>query len=63
MHNLDEPFAVGDESEESETDDRDELGQERPWERKDYGESSSKQRTPEYGSLNEERNVWGDGGK
>lgn len=64
MHNLDTPFAVGDESEGSDAEpSRDELGQEQPWEHKDYSNTSLAQPSPEYGSLNEERHVWSESGK
>lgn len=62
MHNTDQPFTVGEESE-SEAESRDELGEEQPWQKKDYGAASSsskKPRAPQYGSFREERHVWGD---
>ncbi|KAL1305382.1 hypothetical protein AAFC00_002275 [Neodothiora populina] len=71
MHNTDMAFAIGEDEDEGENDDNDakkpldELEQEQPWEHRDYGDSSSsssqeRQRTPEYGSFNEERHVWGE---
>lgn len=62
MHNTDGPFKIGEDDDEEE-EPRDELGQKQPWEHRDYDESTSQQPTPEYGSFNEERNAWGDGGK
>lgn len=64
MHNLDAPFTVGEDEGSEPEQSKDELGRKQPWEHEDYGESSSSaQRTPEYGSFREERNVWGDDGK
>lgn len=65
-HNMDSPFAVGDETEDSDQEGRDEVGQDQPWAHKDYGESSSsssKKQNAEYGSFNEERSAWNDDGK
>ena len=64
-HNLDSPFAIGD-NDEDEREGRappvsDEAQQ---WETRDYGDghgtgSGSQQTSPQYGSFREERNVWG----
>lgn len=57
-HNLDSPFAIG-ENDEEENEERappvsDEAQQ---WERRDYNDDG--QTSPQYGSFREERNVWG----
>ena len=63
-HNLDAPFAVGDNEEENNPD-RDALVSEeaQQWEDRDYGKDQgrdgSHQASPQYGSFREERNVWG----
>jgi hypothetical protein len=61
-HNLDSPFAIGD-NEEDDNEERappvsDEAQQ---WERRDYSEeqTNQEQTSPQYGSFREERNIWG----
>jgi hypothetical protein len=56
MHNLDGPFAVGDDDEGLGP--RDELGQGQPWDHRDYGSNVTSPQ-PEYGNANDERDAWG----
>ncbi|KAF2193290.1 DUF300-domain-containing protein [Zopfia rhizophila CBS 207.26] len=58
-HNLDSPFAVGDNEEDNQ--DRDPLVSEEAqhWERRDYTDDHDRTGL-QYGSFREERNVWGD---
>lgn len=51
-HNLDTPFAVGEDEDEG----VDELGHEQPWEHRRYGQTDT--RSHDYGSLEAERNAW-----
>lgn len=65
QHNLDSPFAIGDEDEEQHRDEgsEDELGHRQPWDHQRYSESETREH--DYGSFHEEANVWkgkGDGG-
>ena len=60
MHNLDTPFAVGEDDEEAiEDESSDELGQDKPWESRNYSDKGKSNAKPSYGSFNDERNVWG----
>jgi len=66
-HNLDSPFAVGDNEEEN-NNDREPLVSEEAltWNTRDYGKNDEeaddgdKGNSPSYGSFREERNAWGD---
>lgn len=55
-HNLDQAFAVGDDEEDESVD---ELGREQPWENRNV-EKADKGKSPDYGSLNDERDAWGE---
>ncbi|KAH0090748.1 DUF300-domain-containing protein, partial [Aureobasidium melanogenum] len=55
-HNLNQPFAVGDDEEDEEP--QDELDRDQPWDARDHGSSVTSPQ-PEYGSFNDERNAWG----
>lgn len=58
-HNLDAPFAVGDDDEDGgqqSDDSTDELGRHQPWDRRRFAESDT--RSHDYGSFHEERNAW-----
>lgn len=56
MHNVDTPFVVGKEEGEG----VDELGHQQPWETRNLGkEAEGKGKSPQYGSFNDERDVWG----
>ncbi|KAF2837224.1 DUF300-domain-containing protein [Patellaria atrata CBS 101060] len=59
-HNLDAPFAVGNDEDGVTPDKSDD---ETHWERRDYdgkdGENGNTERSPQYGSFHEERNAWG----
>ncbi|KAF2257828.1 DUF300-domain-containing protein [Lojkania enalia] len=65
-HDLDSPFAVGDDRDEQVKKDREPLVSEEAqhWERRDYSEDDGvpHRMSPQYGSFREERNVWGDDG-
>ncbi|KAF1992454.1 DUF300-domain-containing protein [Aulographum hederae CBS 113979] len=68
MHNLDNPFSVGDGDEEA-VDDKvpddkvpDGGEESRAWEHRDYSQDGEADKTsPQYGSFREERDIWGSG--
>ncbi|KAF2472874.1 DUF300-domain-containing protein [Lindgomyces ingoldianus] len=62
-HNLDSPFAVGDEVDEEDKLDRKLIISEEAeqWEHRDNHDEPDQRPSPQYGSFREERNVWGEG--
>ena len=60
-HNLDSPFAIGDNGEDDNEERAQPVSEEaQQWETRDYsGEQDTEQPSPQYGSFREERNVWG----
>jgi hypothetical protein len=61
-HNLDAPFAVGDNEDEGNEDRKPPVSDEAmQWESRDYsqGKDDEERTSPQYGSFREERNVWG----
>ncbi|KAF2796973.1 DUF300-domain-containing protein [Melanomma pulvis-pyrius CBS 109.77] len=64
-HNLDSPFAVGDNEDEGNEDREPPVSEEaQKWENRDYNsdQDGDCRTSPQYGSFREERNAWGDGG-
>jgi len=60
-HALEEPFAVGDDEESAGGEQVDgESDEAQQWQHRDYDQDDgTKKRSPQYGSFEEERNVWG----
>ncbi|KAG8626456.1 hypothetical protein KVT40_005401 [Elsinoe batatas] len=57
-HDLDSPFAVGDDEDGRSDNSQDEMGHHQPWDHRRFAESDT--RSHDYGSFHEERSAWKD---
>jgi len=61
QHNLDDPFSVGEDPEDSGAAEGDEGGGGETWRHREYkdGDDQPNGKTPQYGSFHDEQDVWG----